>query len=58
METKVIKINGHTVKLSIHYIDDEVSEVYAMLDGMEIEFSYDLEDMMYKLENNDFLKMN
>ena len=58
METKIININGYTIKLSIHYIDDEISEVYASLDGMEIEFAYDLEDMMYKLENNDLLKMN
>lgn len=58
METKVININGHTIKLTIHYIDNEISEVYASLDGMELEFAYDLEDMIYKLENNNLLKMN
>ncbi len=58
METKLININGHTIKLSIHYIDNEVSEVYASLDSMEIEFAYDLEDMLCKLENNNLLKMN
>ena len=58
MKTKLININGHTIKLSIHYIDNEVSEVYASLDGVEIEFAYDLEDMIYKLENNNLLTMN
>ena len=45
METRLININGHVIKLSIHYIDNEISEVYASIDGMEIEFAYDLEDM-------------
>ena len=58
METKTIEINGYTIKLSIHYIDNEVSEVYASLDGVELEFAYDLENMLYKLENNNLLKMN
>ena len=58
MKTKLIKINEHTVKLTIHYIDDEVSEVYASIDGVELEFAYDIEDMMYKLENNNLLKIN
>ena len=58
MKTKLININGHTIQLSIHYIDNEVSEVYASLDGVEIEFAYDLEDMVHKLENNNLLKMN
>ena len=58
METRLIKINGHVIKLNIHYIDNEISEVYASIDGIEIEFAYDLEDMIYKLENNNLLKMN
>ena len=56
METRLININGHTIKLNIHYIDDEVSEVYASLDGIEIEFAYDIDSMIEKLNNNNLLK--
>ena len=53
---QVINVNGNTITLVIHEEDGEVSEVYAMLDGMELEFAYDIEDMMYKLNNNPLLK--
>ena len=55
METRLIKINGHVIKLNIHYIDNEISEVYASIDDVEIEFAYDLEDMICKLKNNNLL---
>ena len=53
---QVIEINGHKITLNIHEEDGEISEVYAMLDGMELEFAYDIEDMIYKLNNNPLLK--
>ena len=56
LKTKVIKINGHSIELYIHYIDNEVSEVYASIDGIENEFAYDIESMFEKLNNNNLLK--
>lgn len=49
MTKQNIKVGEMDIELTIHTIDDEVSEVYASWDGMEIEFAYDVEDMMYKL---------
>lgn len=35
--------------LLVHRIDGDVSEVYAKLNGCEVEFAYDLESMHEKL---------
>lgn len=53
---QLININGYDITLVTYEQDGEVSEVYAMLDGMELEFAFDIEDMMYKLNNNPLLK--
>lgn len=53
---KTININGYTIEIIAYEQDGEISEVYAMLDGMELEFAYDMEDMIYKLNNNPLLQ--
>ena len=53
---QTININGYEITTLTYEQDGEVSEVYAMLDGMELEFAYDMEDMIYKLNNNPLLK--
>lgn len=41
MEIKHVTVNGHDIRLVIHRIEEEVSEVYASVDDVEIEFAYD-----------------
>lgn len=49
MQRKQLTIGALTFDLVIHSIDGEVSEVYASHNGMEIEFAYDMDEMVEKL---------
>ncbi len=51
MEKRTANIMGHEVKLTIHRIEGEVSEVYAYHVGTEIAMTYTLEDMESELSN-------
>ena len=48
--SKYTTSRGVEYRILIHRIDGEVSEVYAYLGDYEIEFAYDLDEMIDKLE--------
>jgi len=49
MRKSTVIVNGQVIELTIHSIEEEVSEVYAYWNDQEIEFAYDLPEMMEKL---------
>lgn len=55
MTKQMMIINGQSVELTIHMIEGEVSEVYAVYNGQEIEFAYDLDEMSEKLSVSPYL---
>ena len=55
MKSKKVVIHGQEVELVIHFYKGEEAEVYAIHDGVEIEFAYDVESMIEKLTNHSFL---
>ena len=55
MRKEMVKVGAYDIGLTIHEIEGEVSEVYAYWNNLEIDFAYDLEEMIEKLPRNLYL---